>query len=216
MDNMKQIDLKTVQIYLISLDTDMYRRSRVVAWCKELGFIEPVIVPGIANDPYYVGLAEAYYNALMMGLDSNKPFIIMEDDSMPMRLDNDYIVDIPENTDALYLGANVDGYNPENIDIHIEGGASVSIFSNSPLIFKFDNVLSAHAILYLNARYAALAALECWKSFNTHPRPIDLSFAFELQQKNNVYFIKNFFYQQDDKKDFAVHSTKNFNPFNHI
>ena len=209
-----KINLKETQIYLINLPEDRKRKETVFEWCKTLGFLKPVIVPGIKTEPYRVGLSQAHYNAITLGLNSQKPFIVMEDDAFPNYEDESYVISIPDDTDAVYLGASIDGVDYDNPFTYKDNGASF-IDINNGLLFKAVNTLTTHAILYVSLEYALIAAKTALDS-SVKEQYIDQAFAYNLMTIYNIYFLKPFFYQNDLVKDYVIPRTKDLNPLNYL
>jgi hypothetical protein len=212
----KTINLKEVQIYLINLEEDHERRNAIYEWCSRLGFLNPIIVPGIRSTPHSIGLSEAHRNAIELGIESRKPFIVMEDDAFPNYEDESYIITIPEDAEAVYLGASRYGVDYDNPHTHKDPGALFHQVNPDELIFRVFNTLTTHAILYIDKEYSLSAMDVALKSFTTDVRPVDLAFASYLLQNHKVYFLKPFFYQNDPKKIEQSESTKNVNPRDHL
>jgi hypothetical protein len=211
----KTIDLKKIQIYLINLEEDSEKRSRVFQWCETLGFLKPIIVQGIKKSKYWVGLDLAHARAISLGVKSKKPFIIMEDDAFPNYDDESYVVSIPNDTDALYLGGCRNGVDKENSFTHKTDGALFENVLGDSLTFRALNLLTTHAILYLNLKYALKAKHVCLKAA-TEEKHTDLAFAKNLLPNYKVYFIKPFFYQNDLKKPFMIEETRVVDPRRYI
>jgi hypothetical protein len=209
-----EINLKNTQIYLISLPEDGKKRSNVLAWCKKMGFLEPIIVPGIRADPYWVGLSQAHYNAITLGANSKKPFIVMEDDAFPNYRHDSYIISIPDNTDAVYLGASIDGVDYENPYTYKDNGALFADLGSGK-VFKAVNTLTTHALLYVDMEYSFEAARVALKSL-LDQQPVDCAFAYSLLPNYNVYFLKPFFYQNDLIKNYIIPRTKNLDPMKYL
>jgi hypothetical protein len=211
---MQSINLKNIPIYFINLDSDINRKESFLSWTSKLNFKDPTRVPAIKSDEYFIGLAEAQYNAIRLGIESGVPFIIMEDDATPNYEDENYVIEIPDDTDAVYLGASM--YGVDKLDPTAASYGAEFIKTNIKNLYKAKNTLTAHAILYLTNQYAKAALKELNLCFTEYKRHCDLAFAENLLPKHNVYFIKPFFYQNDVNKPSVTKNTKNINPNNFL
>jgi hypothetical protein len=194
------------------MDTDEKRRLSVEKWHEDLGFMKPIRIPGIYNEKYYVGLCEALYNALILGISSVRPFIIFEDDAMPTELFRSEI-EIPDDADATYLGFSEWGFSGDTSDMNNLakfGLARIRVLDNFPDVYRVSNILSCHAILYHNVEYANKVALSMKKSFEETHQYSDISIAADgLLQENIIYATGPFFYQHDVNKPVNLEHTKN-------
>jgi hypothetical protein len=210
---MQSINLKELPIYYVNLESDAQRRVNFLRWTKKREFQIPVRIPGIKAAEYHVGLAEAQYNAVKIGIESGGPFIVMEDDATPNYENESYVIEVPNDADAVYLGASpyaVDKNNPESAVKQAE------FDKIGKGLYRVKNALSAHAILYLTDRYALAALNELRLSFSSYPRHLDLAFAENLLPRYNVYFIKPLFYQNDIRKPYVTEITRDIDPNNFL
>lgn len=206
---MQTINLKKISIYYVNLEDDIQRRISFLRWTKKLKFQAPIRIPGIRAMDYFIGLAEAHYNAVKMGIESGKPFIVMEDDAAPSYKNESYIVNVPHDADAVYLGASPYAVDKNNPQCATWGAEFISLDSH---LFRAVNTLSAHAILYLTKEYAEAALEQLRLSFTSYPRHCDLGFAENMLPNYNVYFTKPFFYQNDPNKPHVTQITKEIDP----
>ena len=170
------------------MDKDVEKRERIENHIDRLGFKTKIRVPGVAHrDGPLAGCALAQYNALY---EVDPPFIILEDDATPF--DYDPIISIPDDTDALYLGISSWGrmnshsgpfvqweYYFKEVDINL---------------LRVYNMLSTHAILYLNLEYISVCKKIAYHhhEINEH---VDIGFT-DIQKYYNVYaFNQPLFYQ---------------------
>jgi len=182
------LDLRDIPVLYINMDKDVEKRERIENHIDRLGFKNKIRVPGVAHrDGPLAGCALAQYNALH---EIDPPFIILEDDATPF--DYDPIISIPDDTDALYLGISSWGrmnshsgpfvqweYYFKEVDINL---------------LRVYNMLSTHAILYLNPEYISV----CKKiAYHHHEiiEHVDIGFT-DIQKYYNVYaFNQPLFYQ---------------------
>lgn len=142
---MKKIDLLNIPVFYINLDSDRVQRERLEAMLAARGFTDVRRVRGTPNKRKKVGVANAHKRALIAGLETGGPFIILEDDVVEKNFKN--FVEIPDNSDAYYLGISKWGLG------YGKGQQTISLERYSPNVFRLYNMLSAHAILYLNMEY---------------------------------------------------------------
>ena len=182
------LDLRDIPVLYINMDKDVEKRERIENHIDRLGFKTKIRVPGVVHrDGPLAGCALAQYNALY---EVDPPFIILEDDATPF--DYDPIISIPDDTDALYLGISSWGrmnshsgpfvqweYYFKEVDINL---------------LRVYNMLSTHAILYLNLEYISVCKKIAYHhhEINEH---VDIGFT-DIQKYYNVYaFNQPLFYQ---------------------
>ena len=182
------LDLRDIPVLYINMDKDVEKRERIENHIDRLGFKTKIRVPGVVHrDGPLAGCALAQYNALH---EIDPPFIILEDDATPF--DYDPIISIPDDTDALYLGISSWGrmnshsgpfvqweYYFKEVDINL---------------LRVYNMLSTHAILYLNLEYISVCKKIAYhhQEINEH---VDIGFT-DIQKYYNVYaFNQPLFYQ---------------------
>ena len=182
------LDLRDIPVLYINMDKDVEKRERIENHIDRLGFKTKIRVPGVAHrDGPLAGCALAQYNALH---EIDPPFIILEDDATPF--DYDPIISIPDDTDALYLGISSWGrmnshsgpfvqweYYFKEVDINL---------------IQVYNMLSTHAILYINPEYISVCKKIAYHHHNINEH-VDIGFT-DIQKYYNVYaFNQPLFYQ---------------------
>ena len=182
------LDLRDIPVLYINMDKDVEKRERIENHIDRLGFKTKIRVPGVVHrDGPLAGCALAQYNALY---EVDPPFIILEDDATPF--DYNPIISIPDDADALYLGISSWGrmnshsgpfvqweYYFKEVDINL---------------LRVYNMLSTHAILYLNPEYISVCKKIAYhhQEINEH---VDIGFT-DIQKYYNVYaFNQPLFYQ---------------------
>tara|TARA_B100000131_G_scaffold86077_1_gene83003 strand:- start:134 stop:784 length:651 start_codon:yes stop_codon:yes gene_type:complete len=182
------LDLRDIPVLYINMDKDVEKRERIENHIDRLGFKTKIRVPGVVHrDGPLAGCALAQYNALY---EVDPPFIILEDDATPF--DYNPIISIPDDADALYLGISSWGrmnshsgpfvqweYYFKEVDINL---------------LRVYNMLSTHAILYLNLEYISVCKKIAYHhhEINEH---VDIGFT-DIQKYYNVYaFNQPLFYQ---------------------
>lgn len=143
---MKKFNILDVTVFYINMDKDVEKKDRVVSLLESKGFSDIRRVPGVPHENKKTGVALAHKAALLAGLEINKPFIVFEDDIIEHTFREDLY--IPEDADAYYLGVSAWGL------ISGTGKRVISVEEHSRGVYRLYNMLSAHAILYLNLDYA--------------------------------------------------------------
>lgn len=131
------------------------------------------------------------------------PFGLLEDDVNKYR-DFPENIEIPDNTDILYIGTSIYGYN------HSIKWANLNVFTesinNRTDIYKINNMLSTHGFIIVSEK----GLRYCINSMNIAVRyniPYDNYFA-GLQSKFNVYCLKIPLIYQDGKVGGCEDATK--------
>lgn len=185
----KRIDLASVTVFYINMDKDTEQRSRLEEMLKRRGFTDVRRVRGTPNTNKKVGVANAHKRALISGLNHGGPFIILEDDV----IENSFkkYIEIPSNADAYYLGISKWGLQSG------KGTRTISVERHDTESFRLYNMLSAHAILYLNMDYVKflLKSVDFYIKIRTNQ---DKGRA-ETMKYWNIYGAKNPLYAQDGK-----------------
>lgn len=193
-----KIDLTQIKTYYISLDSAIDRQNAIEGWHKSLGFMNPVRIPGVINDLYYVGLCQATNNAIKVASLEGMPFLIFEDDAMPT---NKIIseVEIPDDADALYLGIGEWGMQDNGETKH--HNVILEKVNGYPEIFKIKNALCTHAIVYITSEFASAVAESTRKCFEDVPEyPDQQIYKDGIFDNFNVYVVGPLFYQHDESK----------------
>jgi len=120
------------------------RKTHMESLLKKIG-VENVVHHKSGTDAYPKCLNEAIISILEENM-NDTPVIILEDDVKWTGL---YTVEIPLNTDAIYLGlSQCGGSKTENKDA---GPSIINLYSQTQV--KIVNMLATHAILYISKRY---------------------------------------------------------------
>lgn len=206
---MRTIDLKGVPLYYISLDDALDRQQNFLSWAAELGFQSPTRVSAIRSENYFLGLAEAHYNAISLGMQSGMPFIVFEDDATPNYENEDYLIRIPHDADAVYLGASPYAFDNENPTQAKYGAEFVEVADKD--LFRVKNATTLHAVLYMTKEYSEASLKENMTTFTDYFRAGDLAIAENVLPNYNVYFTKPLFYQNDTNKPYVTKITREIN-----
>ena len=191
------IDLTKLDSYVINLDHQPERLAEVsiVLNSKNINFTRHRAFnagkgTGTNTQQGFQACSQSHLS-LLSSLKS--PFIVFEDDIVIT--DNwKSVLDIPEDTDALHLGASIFGYVRPNINHSYPGVVSVTKYNDD---FKRTyNMCSTHGIVYLTEKFR-LSVIESIKDCFDKCIPWDMGLA--KIQKDFVYLTPNkpFIYQKD-------------------
>lgn len=148
-----KFSLKNCNFFIISLKGDEEKFERTVERVVELGIDRNKIrkVNGVKKEQHHIGILHSHINAISQGLEAGDPFIVLEDD---ISINNRAVeIEIPDNTDSLYLGISSWGFknSPPNFAQHpFILADNISGFDS---VKRIKNMLSAHAICYINKQY---------------------------------------------------------------
>lgn len=185
------VDLREIQTYYINLNQHKEKNILMKNLKNDFGFKKYSRIPGvyIKDDPKS-GCAASHYKILS---DIKTPTIILEDDCVIKN--NNPIIEIPDDADAVYLGLSQWGYKddiskPKNFDFHKH-----KTLSN---IYKISSMLATHSILYISEDYIN-ACKRVAKFSAENAMHVDQGFA-RIQRYYNVYAVSNpIFYQSSNK-----------------
>ena len=159
-------------------------------------------VDAIFESPKYNGVSMAHMVAVLKGINSRKPFLVLEDDVSIdaekldfLKLENEFQKMNPK-CDTLYMGLSGWGGrkgSPDN-KIELEKGAVFEDIDN-PYFVKLNSMYSAHAILYINPAYAIETTKLCIMAISLN-KPHDI-YLYKLFKKYNVLGIRSPWFYQD-------------------
>ena len=178
-----KLRLTDIPVIYINLDDQPERREQIEKSLNELGFKNVIRVSGF-KDP--IGKRGCAYSHALALEEIDPPFILLEDDCLPLNfVDN---IEIPDDTDALYLGISSWGR------MNSHSGPFVQYQKLDNGLVRVYNMLGAHAILYLSQEYTSLCSKIAKNGYDISDHQ-DIGFA-EVQRYYNVYtFDDPFFYQ---------------------
>lgn len=160
-----KIDLREIPIIYLNMEHDVRRREHLEFMLNDLvntcGFkkeniyrVETALSPVKEN-----GVSQAHLDGLAFADQFDGPFIILEDDVFPTAVMP--VVEIPDNTDAIYLANNSGGVSfagPWTIadqDNYNDNGITVNVnpIEDNPNLFKVNGMIGACAILYVTKHF---------------------------------------------------------------
>jgi len=181
-----RFDLRNVTTFWINLDRATGNAKAMTEQFGSLGFqdtrrisgrvIPPPNLPSIrlkAFGTHFVGCGQSHLDALTLSTTSKTtlPFLVLEDDAISTSAFNP-IIDIPEGTDAVYLGVSHGNKNQAIIDLN-NGW------------YRIVGMLTTHAILYTSKRFVDAAMTSIKESIYKKQIPLDSGYGM-LQGSYNV------------------------------
>lgn len=191
-----EIKLTGIDTYYINMYRDTKREGSTKEVLKSCGFHSIRRSPGFKNKNNAIGCGMAHQNVLQSRIDKDSPFILFEDDIELTHFDN--FIEIPDNADAIYLGISkmgmVDGTHKEEL--------IVSKVEGYPHLVKIHNMLTSHAILYINNDY--VKSLSNFIQYHIdHGIPVDIGMAEHMTEWNVYALDKPMFIQRDKFRSFT-------------
>ena len=196
------LNIKNTKVYLVSPGNGKYRPRLQTVFMRlvDQGYTNIEFFRSIPDPSGSDSLTRTNIEIFKKEMNNDNPFIIIEDDA---QLLFDYeTVDIPDNTDALYLGV-ANWVYPHGHDTIGKGGYHIrehnehdhiSIDTN---LTKISGMTGTHAIIYFNREYIRrFIKISEDLLYNNRCISVDLPFA-SIQSKYNVYALKQPMYYQD-------------------
>ncbi len=185
-----KIDLRDIPTRYINLDRHPERNERMKSLIDTVNFKDIARISGtdMPKDPM-AGCASSH---LEIFSSMSEPTTILEDDC-ELR-NNKYIIEVPDNTDAIYLGLSSWALNNDSGMQWIHSFAPVDGY---PHLTKVNNMLATHAILYIGKDYIEMCKRAAQYSVRNSVH-VDVSFA-RFQRFYNVYALNDpLFYQSSN------------------
>jgi hypothetical protein len=197
------LDIKNIKVYLLSPGVDKYR-DRVLTVFQRLldeGFKDVNYFKSVKGTNNTESLTNTVLEIFKRELNTNDPFIILEDDcAFFSRYDT---IEVPDTWDCLYLGVSLWSY-PHAIDtLYTRNRPNIVLNSrdtnesyNDSLV-RIKGMTATHAILY-NSREFMKTFIEKMNmiSKNVNDCPHDLVFS-SLHSSFTVYGLKHPMFYQD-------------------
>lgn len=185
------VDIRKNPATYINLDRHTEKNEHMSQLIEKFKFRDIKRFSGIDRpDSSIIGCASSHLEILssISGIHT-----ILEDDC---QLQNEVAMfDIPDDTDALYLGLSSWAFNGKDGTEWIHEFSAVPGYKN---IFKVKNMLATHAITYISKRYVE-ACSQVAKNCVENEIHVDCGFA-KIQKDFNVYALINpTFYQSSNR-----------------
>jgi GR25 family glycosyltransferase involved in LPS biosynthesis len=174
-----KINLTSIPVYYINLDEQEEKRKHTESMLKNLGFRYVERFSAIKHDAgRIIGCARSHYEILKT---QKPPFIIIEDDCALNKIFTNEI-ELPTNSDALYLGISHWGRYLNH------SGPYVHITKINNDIVRVHNMLATHAIMYLSESYIDICKRVSYHFGYEVENHLDIGFA-EIHKFYNVYCL---------------------------
>lgn len=172
-----KLNLVDIPVYYINLDEDEEKRKRTETMLKQIGFKFVERLSAIKHEAgRIIGCAQSHYEILNK---AKVPFIILEDDCS-LNKDVPELVEIPDNSDALYLGISHWGRYLNH------SGPYVHTTKVNENIVRVYNMLATHAIMYISQEYANICKKISYNFGYEIENHLDIGFA-EVHKFFNIY-----------------------------
>jgi len=186
-----KLDLKKIPVVYMNLEKHVDKNDSMFNMLKQMGFTSIHRVEGVIDsDNSVAGCSKAHHKALS---EFQTPFILFEDDCGIAYEDYNLELEIPDDTDALYLGVS----NWGRMNGHNGFYNQYDVLEEYDNLLRIYNMLGGHSILYLNEIYRELCLRIAYHAGYVIGDYQDVGFA-EIQRWFNVYCLdKPIFYQVD-------------------
>ena len=180
-----KLKLTELPVVYINLDDQPLRRELMEENLTKLGFKNIIRVSGFKDS---IGKRGCAYSHALALEEVDSPFIVLEDDCLTLNFVEQ--IEIPDDSDAVYLGISSWG----RMNSHSGPCVQWEEVSDYPGLLRIYNMLSAHAILYLNPDYVDLCKRIAYHGYLISDHH-DIGFA-DVQKYYDVYaFDEPMFYQ---------------------
>lgn len=184
-----KINLLDIPVFYINMAKDKDKKAHIEKQLSNAGFKNITRIPAIEDKSNgRVGLSKSQLKALSQ---IPAPFIVLEDDADP----NSFraVIEVPDDADAVYLGNSQWGFQNGHAGFYLK---YKKVDGNSEVV-RIYNMLSSHAILYLNQEYVDICKRTTRYCAEVYPMPMDVPFAM-IQRFFNVYAVNNPIFIQKD------------------
>lgn len=163
---MISIDLREIPIFVLNVKEDQKRKALMTKQLNALG-LKHHFISAIECEPKPIGITISHLKTLKQE-NLKPPFLILEDDCKIFSNKFVYRYDLPQATDALYLGHSDFGLSNEKREGDLRWGAGVRWGERGNIKYEHHdknyirifNMLARHAIVYISEKYVnnAIAA----------------------------------------------------------
>lgn len=192
-----RIDLRDVPLFIVSGRDFGGRVAELSRWLQQAGMRAPVVM----RDEFGGKNRSNCQNHLAAVTAATPPFLVLEDDARPAAGFGPRL-DIPVGVSAFYLGASGWGLTANGAR---EGTVLAVGCTGTPRVL---NMLSLHAVLYLDPAYAhSVAALLTAALRESEPPPSDVLVAGQMASWNICAANPPMFHQTDGRNDGCTQRT---------
>ena len=188
------INIPSVKTFYINMDNKIDRKNQTEKLLSGLNFTNYQRYSAKTGQNAIEGCALSHIDILRSN--NHTPFLILEDD---VTTGKGYTstIEVPDDTDAIYLGYSMWGYDPERAKKFSKMNTPTSFKKITNTLYKVSNMLSTHAILYCSERYITAVADIMETIWNQEQWHCDYACAL-IQEEFNVYAPTNpYFFQYD-------------------
>lgn len=187
-----KLDLRILPTNWATIERNTERHIKMEDMFLRLDMNNTVKMNGPITNPYTIGIAQTH----IIGMGTDLPVLVLEDDCQEIVEHWNPIVQVPEGTDALYLGSSWFGML-KGISTH--GACISSSFDEN--YNQVYNMLGMHAVIYLTERYRD-RVVELLTKFTANPvGGCDECVAMEMKKFKILAVKKPMFYQNDGHSD---------------
>lgn len=187
-----KINLLDIPVFYINMSKDGHKRIHIQRQLEDLGFKNITRIDAVEDKVNgRVGLSKSQLKALSQ---VSAPFIVLEDDADPNAFSP--VIEVPDDADAVYLGNSQWGMQSSHAGFYLK----YKKVKGYPDILRIYNMLSSHAILYLNQEYVKMCQRTTKYCAEVYPMPMDVPFAM-IQRFFNIYALNNPAFVQKDYKE---------------
>tara|TARA_Y100000310_G_scaffold333874_1_gene412335 strand:- start:296 stop:955 length:660 start_codon:yes stop_codon:yes gene_type:complete len=188
-----KIDIRDVRCCWVNLDKDKDNAASMVKQFDEIGLknherLSARIVEPPSDTPktiyHYRGCAQSHID-ILDNENNELPLLILEDDA---KITEDFnpIIEVPDDTDAVYLGTS-----------HGDGNYIAMDIGNG--FARIGKIFATHAILYLTDKYRKVISETAKDFVYKRNTPFDLGCAWQQTRHMVVAPHKPYFYQADER-----------------
>jgi len=184
-----KINLIEMPVFYINMSKDKHKKKHIEQQLSDLGFKNVTRINAVEDKKNgRVGLSKSQLMALSQ---VSAPFIVLEDDADPNSFEP--VIEVPDDADAVYLGNSQWGLQSSHAGFYLK----YKKVEGYPKILRIFNMLSSHAILYLNQEYVRVCQRTTKYCAETYPMPMDVPFAM-IQRFFNIYAVNDPMFIQKD------------------
>jgi hypothetical protein len=182
------IDLRTIPVYWATIERNIDRHSKMSKMFNHLDLRQTTQINGPISNPYTIGIADTHIS----GISNDLPLLMLEDDCA-VTSDWNPVLNVPENTDAVYLGSSWYGM----VQGHSKFRGCISSEVDDYYLRPY-NMLGMHSVLYLTKEYRD-KVIELLEQFKLNPGSSGCDECIAMNMKNyNILALKKPFFYQDD------------------
>ncbi len=179
------IELTKIPTLVIGMAAENQRNEHMKNLCMRLG-LQGKFIQSIACNPSYFGCTIGHLKALVLAKKSQQlPVLLLENDCDATQLFQTTI-DVPNDSDMVYLGSSACGCVPQMNYQGIRGCALVENTNPGSGFYQVKNMTATHAILYVSSSSLDAAINSILESIGLS-RPIDVGYVVDLQTSLRVY-----------------------------